>query len=71
MRTTIEVSPDARMIWRRWCKHYGKTSPQMMDELMRRVRLKQQEIFYNSLPPPVKIAKPLQGKRLRKKYTKK
>ena len=69
--TTIKIYQDDLQVWKRWCKHYGFCSPDMMQELIRRIMLKQQELFYNSLPKPVKIAKPLLGKKISKKYTKK
>ena len=68
--TTIKIYDNDLQVWKRWCKHYNFNSSEMMAELMRRVELKQQESFYNSLPMPVKTVKPLIGIKINKKYIK-
>lgn len=70
MNTTIKVSKEAQIKWKKWCKAKGMSSVEFMDELIKVVGLKHQQAFYNSLPDPKKIKyKPLSTVHLCKKYT--
>jgi len=66
MRTTIEVAPDKRRIWRQWCKKFKLSSVKLFDKLIEKIEQRQQQEFYNSLPRPIKYVKPLENKRIRK-----
>jgi hypothetical protein len=70
MLTSISIYSDDLPVWKHWCKHYCHSSADLMRRLMKHVELQQQQAFYNSLPKPVKIAKPLSGKKIIKNYEK-
>jgi hypothetical protein len=71
MSTTIEISKNSHLVWRRWCNVKKMNSVELMDRLIQEVVLKHQQKFYNSLPDPRMISsKPLQNIRLQKNYRK-
>jgi len=68
--TTIKIYKNDLSWWKMCCEVKDKNSQDVFSEFKLKVNMKHEQKFYDSLPKPNNYHKPLEYKKLNKKYTK-